>query len=119
MVVSSRTLSLSSLTWGAAREAVEQVNARKKEQVYGVIDEHPEFFRGTAEPASRSWMNITLRLPDEKLEKRFISEAKEAGLVGLKGHRSVGGIRVSLYNAMTLAGAREIARFMKEFMARA
>ena len=61
----------------------------------------------------------TLRLPDEALETRFIAEAKQAGLVGLKGHRSVGGVRVSLYNAMPLEGAQEAARFMKEFMAKA
>ena len=99
--------------------AVEAVNARKKELVYGLIDRHPEFYRGTVEPASRSWMNVTLRLPDEELEQRFIAQAKQAGLVGLKGHRSVGGIRVSLYNAMPLSGAQAVASFMEQFMARA
>ncbi len=64
-------------------------------------------------------MNITLRLPSEELEQRFIAEAKTAGLVGLKGHRSVGGVRVSLYNAMPLEGAEAVARFMREFMAAA
>jgi phosphoserine aminotransferase len=64
-------------------------------------------------------MNITLRLPDEELEKRFIAEAKAAGLVGLKGHRSVGGIRVSLYNAMPLEGAEAARDFMQEFMSKA
>ncbi|MDH3785614.1 MAG: 3-phosphoserine/phosphohydroxythreonine transaminase, partial [Acidobacteriota bacterium] len=83
-------------------KAVERVNQQKKDLVYGMIDEHPEFFRGTAEKDSRSWMNLTLRLPDEAMEKRFIAEAKAEGLGGLKGHRSVGGIRVSLYNAMPL-----------------
>ena len=100
-------------------EAVEQTNTRKKDLVYGMIDEHPEFFRGTVEKDSRSWMNITLRLPDEELEKTFIAEAKAAGLVGLKGHRSVGGIRVSLYNALPLEGAEAVRDFMKEFMSRA
>jgi len=99
--------------------AVEQVNRQKQELVYGLIDEHPEFFRGTVEKAARSWMNVTLRLPDEGLEKRFIAEAKAAGFVGLKGHRSVGGIRVSLYNALPLEGAQAICGFMKEFMSRA
>ena len=99
--------------------AVEELNARKKELIYGMIDGHPEFYRGTVEPASRSWMNITLRLPDEELEQRFVAEAKQAGLVGLKGHRSVGGIRASLYNAMPLAGAQALASFMEQFLARA
>ncbi len=99
-------------------EAVENVNRKKKDLIYGMFDEHPEFFAGTVEKNSRSWMNITLRLPDEELEKKFIAEAKSAGLVGLKGHRSVGGIRVSLYNAMPLAGAEAVRDFMKEFMAK-
>ena len=100
-------------------ETVQKVNAQKKDLVYGMIDAHPEFFRGTVEKDSRSWMNITLRLPDEELEKKFITEAKAAGLVGLKGHRSVGGIRVSLYNAMPLAGAEAVRDFMQEFMSKA
>ena len=60
-------------------------------------------------------MNIVFRLPSDKLEQKFISEAKSDGLIGLKGHRSVGGIRVSLYNAMTLDGARKVADFMENF----
>ncbi len=98
--------------------AVEKINAEKKDLIYGLMDQNPDFFRGTVEKDSRSWMNLTLRLPSEELEKKFIAEAKEAGLVGLKGHRSVGGIRVSLYNAMPLEGARAVHDFMKEFMAR-
>ena len=96
---------------------VEKINARKKDLVYGVMDANPDFFRGTAEEGSRSWMNLTMRLPDEELEGKFIAEAKAVSLGGLKGHRSVGGIRVSLYNAMPLAGAQAVADFMKEFMA--
>ncbi|MCP3982086.1 MAG: 3-phosphoserine/phosphohydroxythreonine transaminase [bacterium] len=98
--------------------AVEKVNAQKKDLIYGMIDEHPNFFKGTVEEAGRSWMNITLRLPNEELEKKFIAEAKEAGLIGLKGHRSVGGVRISLYNAMPLAGAQAARDFMQEFMSR-
>jgi phosphoserine aminotransferase len=100
-------------------ESVEKINAKKKDLVYGMIDEHPDFYRGTVESEARSWMNITLRLPSEELEKKFIADGKAAGLVGLKGHRSVGGIRVSLYNAMPLEGAQAIAKFMDEFMANA
>jgi len=65
---------------------------------------------------SRSWANVTLRLPSEELEKKLVGEAKKAGFVGIKGHRSVGGIRVSLYNAMPLEGAEKVADFMRGFM---
>jgi phosphoserine aminotransferase len=98
---------------------VERVNAEKKNLIYGMIDDNPEFYRGTVENEARSWMNITLRLPTEELEARFIADGKEAGLVGLKGHRSVGGVRVSIYNAMPLAGAQAVVKFMREFMANA
>jgi phosphoserine aminotransferase len=60
-------------------------------------------------------MNITFRLPDERQEKQFIGEAASAGMVGLKGHRSVGGIRASLYNAMSLEGTQALAAFMRDF----
>jgi phosphoserine aminotransferase len=95
--------------------AVEKVNRAKQEKIYGLIDQYPDFFKGTVDKGSRSWMNINLRLPNEDMEKKFISEAKKAGFVGLKGHRSVGGIRVSLYNAMTLEGAEKLAGFMIDF----
>ena len=61
-------------------------------------------------------MNVVFRLPSEALEKRFVDEAKKAGMVGLKGHRTVGGIRVSLYNAVELEWVEELALFMKEFV---
>lgn len=98
---------------------VEQVNRAKKDVIYGMIDANPDFYRGTVEREARSWMNITLRLPSEELEAKFIADGKAAGLVGLKGHRSVGGVRVSVYNAMPLAGAEAVAKFMAEFMANA
>jgi len=96
-------------------EAVEKVNAAKKDCIYQVMDANPDFFRGTVERASRSWMNITMRLPSEDLEKKFVTEARAAGFVGLKGHRSVGGIRVSMYNAMPLEGVEKLASFMETF----
>ncbi len=95
--------------------AVEKINMAKQERIYQLMDDNADFFRGTVEPESRSWMNITMRLPNEDLEKKFIAEAKAAGFVGLKGHRSVGGIRVSLYNAMPLEGAEKLAEFMEDF----
>ncbi len=96
-------------------EAVEKENAAKKDCIYGLMDDNPDFYRGIVEKESRSWMNITMRLPSEELESKFITEAKAAGFGGLKGHRSVGGVRVSLYNAMPLEGAEKLAEFMLGF----
>jgi len=96
-------------------EAVEKVNFAKKERIYQVIDNNTDFFRGTVEPDSRSWMNATMRLPSEELEKKFVTEAKAAGFVGLKGHRSVGGIRVSMYNGVSLEDVEKLAGFMERF----
>ena len=96
-------------------EAVEKENAAKKDCIYGLMDDNQDFYRGIVEKESRSWMNITMRLPSEELESKFITEAKAAGFGGLKGHRSVGGVRVSLYNAMPLAGAEKLAEFMLGF----
>ncbi len=96
-------------------EAVEKANIAKKERIYQLMDLHPDYFKGTVKPDSRSWMNITMRLPSEDLEKKFIAEAKAAGMGGLKGHRDVGGVRVSMYNAMSLEGVDKLAGFMEEF----
>ena len=96
-------------------KTIEKENAAKKDCIYSLMDEHPDFYRGTAQKDSRSWMNITMRLPSEDLESRFVAEATASGFGGLKGHRSVGGIRVSLYNAMPLEGAEKLAEFMLEF----
>jgi len=95
--------------------AMEKINVAKKERIYQMMDLHPDFYRGTAEPGSRSWMNLTMRLPSEELEKKFIAEAKAAGFIGLKGHRSVGGVRASMYNALPLEGADKLAAFMEQF----
>ncbi|MHC5036796.1 MAG: 3-phosphoserine/phosphohydroxythreonine transaminase [Planctomycetota bacterium] len=99
---------------GAA--AVEAENEAKAKLLYGFWDENPDFFRGTVkDKESRSRMNATVRLPSEELEKKFIAEADPAGFIGLKGHRSVGGIRVSMYNAMPLAGIEKLVAFMRDF----
>lgn len=95
--------------------AVEKINREKAGVVYQAIDESGGFYRGHVKPEARSLMNITFRLPSEQLEDTFAKEAKKEGMVGLKGHRSVGGMRASTYNAMTLEGAQELAKFMKEF----
>lgn len=95
-------------------EAMDKVNRRKAAKLYAAIDAG-SFYRGTAETAYRSDMNVTYRLPSEDLEARFVKEAEAAGLSGLKGHRSVGGIRASIYNAMPEAGVDALIAFMQEF----
>ncbi|MFQ5453345.1 MAG: 3-phosphoserine/phosphohydroxythreonine transaminase [Candidatus Zixiibacteriota bacterium] len=94
---------------------IEKINIAKKERIYQLIDLYPDYYKGTVKPDSRSWMNITMRLPNEDLEKKFITEAKAVGMVGLKGHRSVGGVRISLYNAQTLKNVDKLAQFMEDF----
>ncbi len=98
--------------------ALEAQNQEKARLIYKTIDQSEGFYRGCAHPISRSQMNVTFRLGTEELEKRFLSESEEAGLVGLKGHRSVGGIRASLYNAVTLSSVRHLVQFMRDFQNR-
>jgi phosphoserine aminotransferase len=93
---------------------VERRNARKADKLYAAID-RTEFYRGHAVKDSRSRMNVTFRLPSEDLEKKFAKEATEAGLDGLKGHRSVGGMRASIYNAFPEEGIDALVQFMSEF----
>ena len=90
-------------------------NKKKADLLYGVIDASNGYYRGHAEPASRSFMNVTFRLPSEELEKKFVAEALAEGLGGVKGHRSVGGMRASIYNAMTYEGVEKLADFMQKF----
>jgi phosphoserine aminotransferase len=97
--------------------AVDRFNRRKAELLYATLDESDGFYRPHAERGSRSLMNVTWRLPDAELERRFLAEAAARGLVDLKGHRSVGGIRASIYNAMPLAGVAALCAFMEEFRA--
>ena len=95
--------------------AIEKRNRAKADMVYQTIDASGGFYRGHAVPAARSMMNIPFRLPAVELEEAFAAESKKADLIGLKGHRSVGGMRASIYNAMTVAGAEALVQFMKEF----
>jgi phosphoserine aminotransferase len=94
------------------------INKKKAALIYDIIDKSDGFYRGHAFKEARSDMNITFRLADENLEKIFTEEAAREGLIGLKGHRSVGGIRASLYNAMPMEGVEALSRFMKDFMNR-
>jgi phosphoserine aminotransferase len=94
--------------------AMQRENEQKAQLLYNAIDS-TDFYRGHAEPDCRSIMNVTFRLPSEDLEKKFTAEATAKGLDGLKGHRSVGGIRASIYNAFPLAGVEALVSFMKDF----
>ncbi len=96
-------------------DAMEARNRKKAAVLYGAIDGHPGVYRCPVERESRSVMNVVFRLPTEADEERFVKEAKAKGMVGLKGHRSVGGIRVSTYNAVEPAWLDELAAFMGEF----
>jgi phosphoserine aminotransferase len=99
-------------------EAIAQRNQQKAQTLYAAIDGSGGFYRGHAAPESRSLMNVTFRLPSEVLEKQFIAEVTAAGLIGLAGHRSVGGIRASIYNAMDQEGCEALAWFMGDFLRR-
>jgi phosphoserine aminotransferase len=95
--------------------AMDKLNKKKAKLIYDVIDKSEGYYKGHAEPDSRSLMNITFNLPSPELEERCIAKALERDMVGLKGHRSVGGMRASVYNAMPLEGAQALAAFLKEF----
>ena len=94
--------------------ALQKENEEKAQLLYDAIDAS-DFYRGHADPDSRSIMNVTFRLPSEELEKKFASEATAKGLDGLKGHRSVGGIRASIYNAFPRKGVEALVSFMSDF----
>ncbi len=95
-------------------EKMAELNQRKAGLIYDTID-NSSFYRGTADKDSRSLMNVTFRLPDEALEKKFVARALENDLGGLKGHRSVGGCRASIYNPTPLAAVETLVDFMKTF----
>jgi phosphoserine aminotransferase len=105
------------MKWSLAQGGLEAMavrNKRKAGKVYAEID-RTGFYRGTAEKPDRSRMNITFRLATEELEKKFVKESTAAGLDGLKGHRSVGGMRASIYNAFPEEGVDALVAFMREF----
>jgi phosphoserine aminotransferase len=98
--------------------AMEKRNRRKAELLYKTIDSSDGFYTGHAERHARSRMNVTFRLPSPELDEGFCSQAEAAGLTGLAGHRSVGGVRASLYNAMPPAGVEALTEFMRHFAAK-
>ena len=95
--------------------AITRRNEEKAALIYDAIDASQGFYTGHAEPAARSRMNITFRLPNEELEKKFLAEAKLEGFVGLAGHRSVGGCRASAYNAVPVAACQALRDLMLKF----
>ncbi|MGN1401433.1 MAG: 3-phosphoserine/phosphohydroxythreonine transaminase [Bacillus sp. (in: firmicutes)] len=99
---------------GGVRE-IEKKNNVKAQLLYDAIDESDGFYKGHADNGSRSLMNVTFTLPNEQLTKKFLTQATEAGFVGLNGHRSIGGCRASIYNAVPLSHCEQLVTFMKEF----
>jgi phosphoserine aminotransferase len=97
---------------------VERRNRAKAAEIYAAIDSSPDFYRCPVEVGSRSLMNAVFRLPSEALDKKFVDEANRGGMVGLKGHRVIGGIRVSLYNAIEPSWVSALASFMTDFARR-
>ena len=93
---------------------IEEINKEKASLLYDCID-NSNIYKGTANPKDRSIMNVTFTLPSEEMTAKFVKEAENNGLVTLKGHRSVGGIRASIYNAMPVKGVKALVAFMKEF----
>jgi phosphoserine aminotransferase len=104
------------LDWGGL-PVVSRECEEKAALLYAAVDARPDFYRAPVEKESRSTMNVVFRLPTEELEKRFVAEATKAGLVGLKGHRSVGGVRASLYTAVRKPAVEALVAFMDAFAA--
>jgi phosphoserine aminotransferase len=98
--------------------AMEKINEHKAKIIYDAIDNSTGFYRGAAQKAHRSQMNITFTLDNSELDKKFLDEAQGHGLYALKGHRVVGGMRASIYNAMPVAGCQTLADFMADFARR-
>jgi len=103
--------------WIESLGGLEGITRRNEEKARGLYDaiDATDFYRGHAAPDSRSKMNVTFRLPSEELEKQFVKEATARSMDGLKGHRDVGGLRASLYNAFPLEGVHALVEFMREF----
>ncbi len=98
-------------------EAIQRNNLKKGELLYGVIDKYPDFYKGYVKvKEDRSYMNVDFNLPSEELDAKFVADAKAAGMVGLKGYRTMGGIRVSMYNAVTVGQVETLCGFMEEFV---
>ena len=98
--------------------AMEKQNREKGRLIYGFIDGSGGFYQNNLNPPDRSVMNVVFRLASEELDAKFVAEAKAAGFIGLKGHRSVGGCRISMYNATSVESINDLIAFMKQFQAK-
>ena len=96
---------------------MQELSSQKAGAVYQAIDGSGGYYTCPVEKENRSVMNVVFRLPSEELEKKFLRESEAEGMIGLKGHRDVGGCRASLYNALPVEGALSLARFMNDFAA--
>ena len=110
----SNAAARSGLLASSALTGMAAINRRKAEKLYGAID-GSSFYKNPVDPACRSLMNVPFTLANPELDATFLAEAKKAGLVTLKGHRSVGGMRASIYNAMPEAGVQALVDFMADF----
>ena len=108
-------LSLEHLDGLGGVPAIEKINRKKAKILYDTFDKSDGFYKGHAKPGSRSLMNVTFNLKTPELEEKCVKEASECDLIGLKGHRSVGGMRASIYNAMPVEGVEKLAGFLREF----
>ena len=98
--------------------AMEKQNREKGDLLYNLFDASDGFYRNPVDTADRSFMNVVFRLPSEELEAKFVADGKEAGFIGVKGHRSVGGCRISMYNATSVQSIQDLIGFMKEFQSK-
>jgi phosphoserine aminotransferase len=96
-------------------ERMDRINRAKAELLYSMLDGSDGFYRGKASPKDRSNMNVSFNLASEDMEQRFLAEAQAAGFSGLSGHRAVGGVRASIYNALTLRAVEKLVGFMDDF----
>jgi len=96
-------------------EEIAKINAKKSSLLYQAIDQSDGYYRGHAQPEHRSLMNVPFRMPTEELEAAFVKAATEAGFIGIKGHRSVGGLRASIYNACPIESIEDLVEFMLDF----
>jgi phosphoserine aminotransferase len=102
---------------GGVKE-IQKRNQAKAKVIYDAIDKSGGFYKGHAEKDSRSLMNVTFTMSTPELEQKCVDEATKLDLIGLKGHRSVGGMRASIYNAMSIEGVKRLVEFMKDFQAK-
>lgn len=97
-------------------ENMAQINRHKAELLYAMLDNSDGFYRGWSRVEDRSQMNVAFKLPNDTLDKKFLAESQQAGFSGLNGHRAIGGIRASIYNALSVPAAEKLVNFMDDFL---